>query len=59
MKLACIICVCIVLGASIGWACKRVYLNAQALRCSVEGIGTDQAIVDCYVSRGLPYPEGV
>lgn len=29
----------------------------DALQCARDSIGTDQAIVDCYIDRGLPAPE--
>jgi hypothetical protein len=34
-------------------------IEAEALECARESEGTDQAIVDCYLDRNLPYPEGV
>lgn len=52
-----VLALCVVLsGVSCG---HRVGKEMDALRCAKEGPGTDQAIVDCYLDRGLPYPEGV
>jgi hypothetical protein len=46
---------------------RTAILNSAALACARASVadfesdyaGTDQAIVDCYLDRGLPYPEGV
>lgn len=40
-----------------GWNAGR--LEREALQCARTVDGGDQAIVDCYLDRGLPYPDGV
>lgn len=38
---------------------EQAQLERAALECARTVDGGDMAIVDCYLDRGLPYPEGV
>lgn len=47
------------LGVSLALAATARNPERDALACARASDGTDQAIVDCYTTRGLPIPDDV